>query len=383
MPANPTVTLTATLQGVSGAASSTAKLRITLCNFTGQVPRVIWTISGWNSGIGYHIGDLVLWNAVVYRSIVDQSVVGGNHQPDAVGSIYWAVYNSGPRADAILSEVSQEQYYTSQNQLSFPIIPNDYITPAGTFYCVQVFDGAGNCIEASNYRVLSSGGPTQDLASLPTYDPNAVTMIGVVPNGPIPGRMFQLPVPATGSGAELYYNRILQGPRDFSVSGLFLALNFDTADGDQLYLKYPARLQSGEAYRPFLAIANGIRPGQVFTVPTAPPDAQFVGVFINGSLQPPATYNYIPGQLTLTTAVQDPKDTVFVLFVTTTGTVAIVTPAGDVPGTAYTFVSAPKAVIGIFDAQMYLVPGIDWNLSGTALTLTNASQGPLFALLIV
>jgi hypothetical protein len=108
-----TITLSATLQNIFGAAASTnARLRLTLCGFDGTQPRIPGT--------------------------------------------------------ALLAEVREEQVFTG-NAISVSVVPNDAISPAGTYYCVQVFDAAGNCVASQNYQILSTGGSSQDLSNLTPF----------------------------------------------------------------------------------------------------------------------------------------------------------------------------------------------------------------------
>lgn len=139
MPAPTPISVTALLQSIAGAAATTgAKLRITLCGF-------------------------------------DQV------QPEIQGT-------------SLLVTISQAQTFVGA-MLTFPLYANDKISPLNpdgtprTFYCVQVQDSNGNTIAATNYQILTSGGPTQDLSNLEPY-PTAIDGIYVLPQTPCIGTVF-------------------------------------------------------------------------------------------------------------------------------------------------------------------------------------------------
>jgi hypothetical protein len=366
------ITLNAVLKSISGAAAgNNAKMKITLCGYGSQQPRV--------AGSG------------------------------------------------VLVDVSTTTYFTG-GTLTTTVYGNDAITPAGTFYCIQTIDEKNRCISANNYRF--AGSATVDLSNAAPDVWGAASLLGVVPNGKMPGQFYSVPEPTVrGSVATaLFYNGQLQDSDNFTLSGAALSLGWITSKGDRLYLLYPVRSGRGtigySQLQPFTAIANGQFPGRAYTVPTAPAGAQFVAAFINGGFMLPANYTLSGQNLQLNFTTQ-PTDEIQVLFMigaplTTIGffgawsnavTYSInqvvseggssyvslqnnnlnqdpaTTPAfwqligagGDVfPGTSYTMPAAPAngVLVALFSAQRgFLRPGIDYALAGATIT-TNYLTDP-------
>lgn len=102
----PNITLTATLQDVSGATDTGAAVIITLCNFKNLLPRIAGT-------------SMV---AAITKKVV---VTGG-----AVSLQLWG---------------------------------NDQITPSGTYYAVSVVDDKNNVVQSGIYEFTGSG--TFDLST--------------------------------------------------------------------------------------------------------------------------------------------------------------------------------------------------------------------------
>jgi hypothetical protein len=110
--AGPAITLTATLQDTSGQAvgsvANPAKLCLTLCGFGNQLPRISGT-------------------ALIARP-------GPFYFEAPAGTVSIAVYG------------------------------NDVIIPTGTYYTVELLDGAGNVVQCAAYLLTGSG--TKDLSGL-------------------------------------------------------------------------------------------------------------------------------------------------------------------------------------------------------------------------
>lgn len=123
----PLVTLTATLQNLSGAAGAGSSLLITLAGY-------------------------------------------GNAVPVVIGS-------------ATLATLTQTVPFVS-GSLSVALFGNDVISPAGTYYCIQLLDTNGNISAAQNFQLVGSG--TFDLSALTPYTPLNVpptAMLYVVTTG--------------------------------------------------------------------------------------------------------------------------------------------------------------------------------------------------------
>lgn len=164
MPAPTPISVTALLQNIAGAAATSgAKLRITLCGF-------------------------------------DQV------QPEIPGT-------------SLLVTISQSQTFIGA-LLTFPLYANDVINPLNpdgtpkTFYCVQVQDSNGNTIAATNYQILTSGGTNQDLSNLEPYDPSVVDGIYVLPQSACIGTIFD-GNKGTGQSLTLTGNIAASSARNF------------------------------------------------------------------------------------------------------------------------------------------------------------------------
>lgn len=324
MPTPTPITITALLQNIAGAAATTgAKLRITLCGYNQTQPSV--------PGVA------------------------------ELAEVYLSIPFSG-------------------TTLSFPLYGNDVISPAGTFYCIRTEDAAGNTIAAADY-IFTGAGPI----TLNSAQPMANGYLTqAVPNGAFPGRIYTLPtaVAAAGQDSLLYYNGGIR--TDFAVASKRLSLEFETAPGDALFLIYQTGdYGTGPVFTPWLGIANGVTPGRYFTLPTPPAGAQFAGVFYNGALQlplssglPGACYTLTAGAVLFNFDLQ-PGDEVEVLYYVGPALPAItaVIPAGSYPGTSYTLTTAPvPGLFWLYNLGQFLRPGIDYTLSGTAITLNFATQ---------
>jgi hypothetical protein len=337
MPASPGFTLTATLQTIAGGAAGTAanpaKLIIVLC------------------GAGLALPSIAGTSTIAQRKYEVLATSGS-----AVSQLLWG---------------------------------NDQISPAGTWYSITLVDGFGNVLQTGDYWLTGSGG---DLSSL--LPKSAGYLVGAAPNGSIPGDGFALPTPlAAGVGgaagaasAAFYYGGLLQDQRNYSLTSQGLQTDWTVQPGDTLWVSYPSGAAGpGLPIQLWTAITNGVFPGTAYTLPTAPPGAQLVGVFYNGSFQRPTMcrsgggpdYTLSGGNLTMAFTT-DPPDPVtgelpalVALYAVGTAAVTVEEPSGAYPGTVYTLTLAAMAglLIGLYYNGLFQRPGIDYTLSGTTITL--------------
>jgi hypothetical protein len=191
MPTAPAITLTATLDDLTGAAAGStanaAKLRISLCGFGPVLPKIAGT--------------------------------------------------------AMLARVGPFDFYSSGAQISTLIFGNDQITPPGTYYSIEILDGEDNVVQCGAYSLTGAG--TQDLSNLAqivppfgfllgglvmagTDSPNPATKIA----GAIPGTVYTAP----GNVVMVFYNGVQQRPGiDYNAVGNTITLTFSTALGDNVY----------------------------------------------------------------------------------------------------------------------------------------------------
>lgn len=164
MPATPNITLTATLLDYSGntlgSASQPAWLRIALCGFGPVLPCV--------PGTG-NIAKATSWNLdIPYAGSLPTTKLWGN----------------------------------------------DQITPAGTYYVIEVLDTQRNVLQAGVYQF--TGGPlTIDLSNatqiLPPIPLFAAGLVCVALNGSYPGTVFTAPTAVWGTGfLALMYRGAMQ-----------------------------------------------------------------------------------------------------------------------------------------------------------------------------
>jgi hypothetical protein len=120
--ATPNITLTGNLKDIFGAAATDGHVLFQLCNYGSYLPRVLGT-------------------AVLAPTAPDKVAVDGS------------------------------------GHFSKTLWGNDQISPAGTYYTIQILDGEGNIIQTGAYEF--SGAPA-------TYDLSALTPIGPTPTPPSP-----------------------------------------------------------------------------------------------------------------------------------------------------------------------------------------------------
>jgi len=182
MPATPNITLTATLDDLTGAAAGStanpAKLRIALCGYGPVLPRIAGTTMLAKTGP-------------------------------------FAVYSTGAAISTL-------------------IWGNDQITPAGTYYSIEVLDGEDNVVQCGAYTL--TGGGTQDLSSLTPVTPQPVAqifnLVMLATTGTVPGTVFTVPTPVWG-GSMLgvfykgaFYPAVKGAVTNFTLAGQTLTMNF-------------------------------------------------------------------------------------------------------------------------------------------------------------
>jgi hypothetical protein len=186
MPATPDITLTATLDDLTGVAvgstANPAKLRITLCGFGPILPKIAGT--------------------------------------------------------AMIARTGPFDIYSTGAQISTLLWGNDQITPAGTFYSIEILDGSDNVVQCGSYQF--TGGGTIDLSNANQIVPPYGFTIGLLAvkscTGAVPGTIYTAP----GTVLAVFYNGALLDPPgsptpDYSVAGgTVITLNFTTQAGDQI-----------------------------------------------------------------------------------------------------------------------------------------------------
>lgn len=184
MPATPHITLTATLDDLTGAAAGStanpAKLRIALCGFGPVLPLIAGA--------------------------------------------------------AILAKTGPFAVYSTGGPISVPLWANDQITPNTTFYSIEVLDGEDNVVQCGMYKFTGSG--TIDLSNaiqlVPPYGFTLGALAVAATSAIVPGTIFQSP----GLVVGVYYNGILQRPGiDYTMSGAGTIINlaFTIEPGDNIY----------------------------------------------------------------------------------------------------------------------------------------------------
>jgi hypothetical protein len=145
LPTTPEFTLTATLEDLTGtAAGSTAnpaKLRICLCGFGPALPRISGT--------------------------------------------------------AMVAKCGPMDIYSTGSAISTLLWGNDQITPAGTYYSIEVLDGEDNVVQCGAYVLTGAGGDLSSLTPIvPAPAPQLFNLALVQLAGTVPGTVFTLPEPA-------------------------------------------------------------------------------------------------------------------------------------------------------------------------------------------
>jgi hypothetical protein len=183
MPLTPQITLTATLQDVSGAnAGSTASpavLRIALAGFGPVLPCIAGTSN--------------------------------------------------------LARVGPEDFIDDGTGVTTTLWGNDVITPTGTYYAITLLDGDGNIVQCGAYRF--SGTEAIDLSDAPQIVAPYGFVLGSLKYLPCAGTIPGTAYVAPGSVVAVSYNGVLLRPTiDYTMTGAEnINLTFETGDGDTIY----------------------------------------------------------------------------------------------------------------------------------------------------
>jgi hypothetical protein len=179
LPLTPAITLTATLDDLTGAAAGSlanpAKLRICLCGFGPTLPRISGT--------------------------------------------------------AMLAKVGPFDIFSTGGVISTLIWGNDVITPSGTYYSIEILDGEDNVVQCGAFEFLFLNGATQDLSSatqivqpLPPQIFNLTTQVLI---GNLPGTVFTIPTPLLGTSlVALFYRGVFYGAANYTVNAQTVTMNF-------------------------------------------------------------------------------------------------------------------------------------------------------------
>jgi hypothetical protein len=240
MPLTPQITLTATLQDVSGAAAGSvanpAVLRIALAGYGLTLPCIVGT--------------------------------------------------------ANLARVGPEDFYDTGSGVSVQLWGNDVINPLGTYYAITLLDGDGNILQCGSYQF--SGTQTIDLSSAAQIVPNS-TLVYVTCAGDYPGTVYTAPGPVVA----VSYNGTLQRPGiDYSLSNgnKQINLTFSTTDAEGENISaictviVASSLTPGASLLQYVVCAGAI-PGAAGTVYTAP--GKIVAAAYNGALQGSTFYTLL------------------------------------------------------------------------------------------
>jgi hypothetical protein len=253
--ATPLITLTATLNDVTGIAvgnvANPSKIRVDLCNFGPSLP----TIAGF--------------------SVIVQ-----------IQQVFLATVTPG--------------------QFNFKLWANDQITPKATLYCFTPIDQWNRPLQSALYSINANGEPTNiDLSDLAPILAPPGQLIYEIPTGLIPGSAFYLEYPPYNNQLiALYYNGIFQRPGapplDYTVAGNTITLNFQATQENSVQAVYvTSGLES--IGLPISEQAQGAFPGSVYTISRAPLNSQLIGLWYNGIFQRPGLDYSITGTtITLT-----------------------------------------------------------------------------------
>ena len=232
MPTAPGITLTATLEDFTGvAAGSTAnpaKLRISLCGFGPVLPRIAGT--------------------------------------------------------AMLARVGPFDIFSTGSALTTALFGNDQITPAGTYYSIEILDGNDNVAQCGAYQF--TGTATVDLSNAPQLTLPAGVLTVEAGVGALPGNGFTFSFPAfAGAFIALYYRGVFQRPGiDYTVTGSQVTMSYQLNEAP-----FGVYISNGPPTPPFpiVEIPAGAIPGQVYSLNHVPAANQLIGLFYNGIFQRP------------------------------------------------------------------------------------------------
>lgn len=212
-PVTPQITINGTLDDLYGAALADSSLAVQLVNYGSQAPRIAGT--------------------------------------------------------AIIASTAPLAIPCPAGTFSFNVWGNDVITPAGTYYIVQILDDNGNVIQTNAY--LFTGAQTVDLSTVVPYNPNVIVVPGVpVVAGPLVTLVFN---------ANLVINGLLGTTYDLTLTGNVAVTTFNNVQAGVVYtlilvqdgvggrtFAYPGNLFGGGPIDPdpgsvttqsFVARANG------------------------------------------------------------------------------------------------------------------------------
>ena len=262
----PAITLTATLEDLTGAqAGSTAnpaKMRLTLCNYGPVLPCIANGAAIAVTAITFATPSVTLagsfptynanWIGDLFKVAGDTAHTGNNGYFVCTGGSTSTLIltNSAGVTEVspigvtvtpigcMLARTGPMDILSSGAAISTPIWGNDQITPAGTYYNVEILDGEDNVVQSGAYQFTGSG--TQDLNS-------AAQIVGPGPAG-LPNLQD---LPCTGSGTSwtapgtavaVFYNGVKLPPNQslpilsYTVSGgTAITLNFSPGAGEEIY----------------------------------------------------------------------------------------------------------------------------------------------------
>ena len=216
-----------------------------------------------------------------------------------------------------------------------------------------------------------------------------VAVHGEVPAGALPSIDFTLTeVPPGGALLALLWNGLLQTPgMDYVLVGNELTTVPEIQAGDSLFATWQtqAQLQPMQS-----AVPSGALPGQVFTLPEAPPNGTLLLFTWNGEYQTPGVDYILAGNAVVMTGQDTPQagDNLFATWLSDTTLLPThgETLSGAVPGQVFTLSQLPPngALQSLTANGQFLVPGVDYFIAGTVVALVAPlASGSLFATWLV
>jgi hypothetical protein len=256
----PQITLTATLDDLSGIAAGTvsnpAKVRIALCGFGLVIPQIVGTCT--------------------------------------------------------LAKIGPTDYLSTGEALSIQLWGNDVINPLGTYYAITILDGEDNIVQCGSYQF--TGTQTIDLSSAAQIVPSN-TLEYAPCTGDVPGTVYI----AAGMVIGALYNGVFLRPGiDYTLSALGKQINltFSTQKGEDgnpddvisalCSVVIASSLAPGASMLRYVVCAGDI-PGTVYTAP-----GKIVAVAYNGDLQPSTEYTLSGNTFTLNFSTEE-GDTIYAL----------------------------------------------------------------------
>lgn len=268
MAATPGITLTASLQDVSGNAVANGILRITLCGYGQVLPHVSGT--------------------------------------------------------SMIAAVDAIERLATGSTTNIKLWGNDQISPPGTFYAISLEDAHRNIVQSGNY--VFTGVETIDLSTAQQIDVPVFPMLSNLQVGVtvFVGNTILLELPQTPTMPLIYlsYNGNFQRPGiDYTLSGNTITLQFVAQAGDNLIYAYIGTQPAAGLVVPNPQLTNlqtetllGV--GNTFHLSKSSAFAFLLGLFYNGSLLVPGGVHYtftLPNLVTLNFAVQN-GDNLYALY---------------------------------------------------------------------